>query len=219
MAGLIDTAIDQQDPLSSVVGMTPSTRELNPQTDTVAGQVNKVIADDSPLMQGARTRAAQTANNRGLLNSSMAVQAGEAATYDAALPIATADAAIHNTQGQINQAAQNRGAEVTAAAQNAGSLLAAQGKDAKELQQVKGEQAQGLADTEALYKTLLQSNASAAQNFSQVAQNIAAITADAGTSAEFKAAAIATQREILQNALSVIGSISNLDLSALLTFD
>ena len=57
----------------------PSLRTLNPKTDTVAGQLEGLLASDSPLITSARTRAAQSANRRGLLNSSMAVQAGEQA--------------------------------------------------------------------------------------------------------------------------------------------
>ena len=40
---------------------------------TVANQIEQIIAADSPLMQQARMRALQAANQRGLLNSSMAV--------------------------------------------------------------------------------------------------------------------------------------------------
>jgi hypothetical protein len=62
---------------------------------TVAGQVEGIIAKDSPLMQQAATRARQAMNGRGLVNSSMAVGAGQAALYDAAAPIARQDAQTH----------------------------------------------------------------------------------------------------------------------------
>ncbi|MDP3909038.1 MAG: hypothetical protein Q8Q14_01485 [Gemmatimonadales bacterium] len=62
-------------------------------------------------MQQAAARAAGQMNARGLLNSSQAIGAGQAALYDAALPIAQADAAI-----------QARAAEQTAAAKNVAEL-------------------------------------------------------------------------------------------------
>ncbi len=64
----------------------------------VTTQLGTVLASDSPLITRARTRAAQAANRRGLLNTSLAVQAGEAAALDVALPIASQQA------GQIHQA-------------------------------------------------------------------------------------------------------------------
>lgn len=60
---------------------------------TVAGQLSSVIDENNPLQQQQKTRALQDANKKGLLNSSMAVTAGQSALYDAAMPIAQADAA------------------------------------------------------------------------------------------------------------------------------
>lgn len=75
---------------------------------TVAGQLDSILAKGSPLMDAARTRASQTANQRGLLNSSMAVGAGEAAAYDVALPIAQQDASTHAQAGQFNTGERNK---------------------------------------------------------------------------------------------------------------
>jgi len=96
---------------------------------TVAGNVDQIVAADSPLMQRAATRADQTMNKRGLVNSSMAVGAGQAAVMDAALPIAQQDAqtraqAAHygaqtqNTLQLAGQEATNRAAEYGANAEN-----------------------------------------------------------------------------------------------------
>lgn len=88
---------------------TPTPFTVSP-NQTVLSQIKNVVADDSPLLQQARTRAQQTANQRGLLNSSIAISAADAAVYDAALPIAQADAAAYdraatNTAQAANQAA------------------------------------------------------------------------------------------------------------------
>jgi len=74
---------------------------------TVQSQLQDIIANDSPLMQQARARALQTANQRGLLNSSMAVTAGDSALYDAAMPIAQQDASTYADAAKFNTGEQN----------------------------------------------------------------------------------------------------------------
>lgn len=59
---------------------------------TMAGQVERVVDKGGPLMTQAETRAKQQMNRRGLVNTSMAVGAGQRALYDVALPIASQDA-------------------------------------------------------------------------------------------------------------------------------
>lgn len=75
---------------------------------TVAGQVRNLIAENSPLQQLAETRAKQQMNQSGLMNSSMAVQAGQAAMYDAALPIAQADAGTYGRAAAYNADTENQ---------------------------------------------------------------------------------------------------------------
>ena len=74
---------------------------------TTASQIEAIIAKDSPLMQQARMRALQRQNASGLLNSTMAASAGEAAVYDAAMPIATADARTYADAAQFNAGNQS----------------------------------------------------------------------------------------------------------------
>jgi hypothetical protein len=93
---------------------------------TVQGQISGIIAQNSPLMQQAQSTALDQMNQRGLLNSSMAIGAGQQAVYNAAMPIAQADAATYaksagfnadaaNTIGVSNTAAQNQALEANAA--------------------------------------------------------------------------------------------------------
>jgi hypothetical protein len=88
-------------------GVTGTMRDVNADTDTVFGQLNKVLASDSPLLQQARAKAAAYANARGILNSSMAAQSGEEAAISQALPIAQQDAQTYFTQGRANQDTEN----------------------------------------------------------------------------------------------------------------
>jgi hypothetical protein len=75
---------------------------IDPATQTVAGQLQTVIATDSPLMQQARARALQQKNSSGLLNSSMAISAADSALYDKALEIAKPDAQTYADAGKYN---------------------------------------------------------------------------------------------------------------------
>ena len=141
MAGLISQSINEIDPLKSITGYNPEISEVSAETDTVAGQMESLLSKDSPYLTQARTRAAEGMNARGLLNSSIAIGAGEAAAYDAALPIASQDANIFNTTRFTNQAAKNRGFEFTSDAQNQGALTAFQANKALESQRLSGTQA------------------------------------------------------------------------------
>ena len=93
---------------------------------TVQGQLKNVLDAGGPLQDRAQTKALQTANSRGLLNSTMAVTAGQSALYDAALPIAQQDANTFADAGKTNsgQSTQvslaNAGASNSAAQQHAG---------------------------------------------------------------------------------------------------
>lgn len=92
----------------------PDPTAINPKLGTVtddelvARQLAKITGENSPLIQRAKAAAMAEAANRGLRNSTMAAQAGQAAVLDAAMPIATADAATFNRQALTNQDASNQ---------------------------------------------------------------------------------------------------------------
>lgn len=86
----------------------------------VAGRVESITGSASPLMATARTRAKQRAASSGLMNSSIAAQAGEQAVIETATPIASADANLYQQQNLTNQQASNQ-----AATQNAANALTA----------------------------------------------------------------------------------------------
>ncbi len=58
----------------------------------VSNQLAKLLASDSPYITRARAKAAEYSNSRGLLNSTMGAEAGEAAAIDAGGQIAAGDA-------------------------------------------------------------------------------------------------------------------------------
>lgn len=103
---------------------------------TVRGQINSLINEDSPLMQQAATRAKQEAASRGLINSSLAVQAGQAALYDKALPIAQSDANTYAQSAKSNQDATNSFSQFNANAQNQASQFGANARNTLQSQKI-----------------------------------------------------------------------------------
>ncbi len=69
-----------------------SLRESMPEEASVRHQLDEILAEDSPLMERARTQGEQVANQRGLLNSSMAAEASMGAMTDRAAGIAAQEA-------------------------------------------------------------------------------------------------------------------------------
>lgn len=76
----------------------PVTGEYKEEESSVSTRMTGLLKKDNPYMQAAATRGKKVANRRGLLNSTMGVQATEAARIDAALPIASQDAAQTHTR-------------------------------------------------------------------------------------------------------------------------
>ena len=105
--GIIGGTIQKMDTPVQPQSYTAQEREVNRPTETAAGQVESMLAKDSPLMQRARTLAMQNMNQRGLVNSSMAQGAGVAAMIDRATPIAQQDAQIYSNRALANQQAVN----------------------------------------------------------------------------------------------------------------
>jgi len=93
---------------------------------TVSGQIKNIIAAGSPLMQQAETNAKNAMNQRGLINSSQGITAGQSALYNAATPIATADANTYAKAATDTTTAQNAALTAEALAKNTTSSTNAQ---------------------------------------------------------------------------------------------
>lgn len=177
--------------------VTPTVRMVDPAKETVSGQVQNLMASDSNFLQQARTRANQQMNKRGLMNSSMAIGASEDAAYNAALPIAQADATAYQAAASENAKAIN-----TAALAN----LDAQTKYT-------------LGEIEANYKTLMQANASVGALYQDAIKNISTIISAGNMSGAAKKSAIKNQLDLLKTGMGVFGAMNGLNLSDLLNFD
>jgi len=184
---------------------------------TVSGQITQLIDQNSPLMEQARTNAKQAANQRGLVNSAMAVSAGESAAYQAALPIAQQDAETNARASSYNTEATNQNSQFNTTAQNAalsqGSQQQSQADLQKELQQADLRFQQIQLDNQ----TLLQTNAQAADLMNQATGVLNNILMNPKMSAEAKTRASAQIYANLQAQLRLIGATSGLDLGSLLS--
>ncbi|MDH3386887.1 MAG: hypothetical protein OEN02_03195 [Gammaproteobacteria bacterium] len=97
----IDAAtIGEYTPYAATLG------EVNKES-TVEGRLGGLLSQNNPYIDRARTAAAQTANRRGMLNTSMAAGAAEGAAIDRALPIAQQDARAFLEQQFLNQGYSN----------------------------------------------------------------------------------------------------------------
>lgn len=93
---------------NKVAGQMQGPTEYKPSDNAlVSEQLNKLLNKNSTYLQAAQTRAMQTANSRGLANSSMAAGAGVLAATEAALPVAQQDASSYFTADRDNAARKN----------------------------------------------------------------------------------------------------------------
>lgn len=140
-------------PTATAQNVTAERVDVDAPTQTVQGQLASILASGNPLLVQAQTRAKQAANERGLLNSSMAVSAGESALYDAAMPIASQDASTYAQAGLrgaefkqeanlANQQATNRMTEFNTAEQGTNQRFNAgeQNTSSRQTQQIEAQQ-------------------------------------------------------------------------------
>lgn len=235
-----------------VATATPTARTVDPATETIEGRLPGILSQNSELMQLAKSNSGQQMNNRGLLDSSLAIGAAQTAVLGAAMPIAGNDAATYaNAANLTNQninnastfnaeqtnsvAAQNLAANtqkystdtnantniatanISADTSRTNAILSA--RTQIEAANIDADTRTNLANIEANYKTLLQTESSAAQIYQQIAKNISDITMSMDLDGPNKQAAIDLQVQNLENGFAILGRIGNLDLSSLLDFN
>lgn len=120
--GLLTTPATYSATMGTSSGYDPEKWTIDPK-QTVAGQVNDVVAAGGLLQRQAEARSNLKMNSRGLLNSSLAIGAGQSALYDAALPIASADAQVNAQAANFNANAANAAKQFTASAANQQGLV------------------------------------------------------------------------------------------------
>ena len=178
----------------------PAASYIDQAKSTVAGQLTSLLSADSPYIKQAETKAKEQAASRGLLNTTLAAQAGRKAAIESALPIAQTDAETYRQFGLQQQTAENQMATIQGEAIVSGELnkqKAAIAQTAQNIQNAFQSRLQGateqsktwLQDLQQVHTTNLQA-LEHQQNLALQQQNI---TAE-------KASAIRTQSsQIMQN--------------------
>lgn len=232
-------------PIIDPVSYSPSTYAANQYTidankDTTQGQLKGLLETPNPIMELAKNNAMQSANSRGLLNSSIASTAGERALIESALPIAQNDASAYLNTGMTNTAAANSAAAFNASAANQAdqSAMAAQNAESQFARNLTADRYKtdkqidtnvmmnnldnatknNLARIESDYKTTMQSSASATTMYQTAMQEIGKINASSTLGAAAKTASIENITNNLRDAMAIIGKTSNIDVSKLLDF-
>ena len=90
-----------------------TTRDVG-ENELASNRLNTITRQDSPLMQRARSQAAEFSNKRGLQNSSIAAGTSMGAMVDRATPLAQQEAQTFSNQELANQQFENRASEVNA---------------------------------------------------------------------------------------------------------
>ncbi len=120
---------------AAATGYDPAQFEVDPGKQTVAGQLTSLLSSGNPYLEAARSGAMETANSRGVLNSSMAAGAGEAAAINSALPVASADASTYNNAENFNKSADNTALQFGANTENQAGLIGTQTEAQKQIAQ------------------------------------------------------------------------------------
>lgn len=98
--------------VSSLASVKQPTSYFDQAKSTVAGQLTSLLGSDSPYIKQAEQKAREQSASRGMLNTTLASQAGREAAIGAALPIAQQDASEYNKFALQTQATQNQQAMV-----------------------------------------------------------------------------------------------------------
>lgn len=216
----------------------PALRGIDPNKETVQGQLSGILAKGGDYIEKARADSAGVANSRGLLNSSIAAGAGESAAIGAALPIAQADAGIYGTASRDNQAATNTSLQSNASDLNttakfnadelnqipkataAGNIQSRlQGEAATQAltsQGMRGDQATALTQIQQQNQQLMTASSEASSLFTNIHNQIASVLADQATSPETKANLVDKFTQQLKTGFALIGGINNVDINGVL---
>lgn len=172
--GSADGAVADTGLLSEAEGSAASQTNLTPEQQADA-ELARIMGQDSPLMAQARANAAQQANARGLMNSSMAAGMTQAEMVKAATPLAQQNAQQAFQREMENTENRQESEMFTAEQQNQLTALGAQlGTD---VSMFNVEQLNSAIQLQSELRTAIeQGNAEAANN---AAQQLADLTRDA----------------------------------------
>lgn len=207
---------------------------------TVEGRLQSIINPNNPIIASARADAIDEMNARGLSNSTLATTAADKAAYQAAIPIASQDAATaakasgynSDIQNQMSMQDKSLASSEKIAQLNADTTKYTAGLSADTQKAIAALNADtqktiaGLDNASRLQvqqlqndnQKLLQTNSSAATAFNQAMVAVANIEQSTTMDGPAKTAAIAQIMQQLQMQLKTIGAVAGIDLSGTLNF-
>ena len=213
-------------------GITPWSVTPN---QTTQGQLQSIMDPNNPIIQQARTGAMERMNDRGMVNSSIATTAGDAAAYQAAIPIAASDAATYAKaagynanmpnefatnamnramaleQSRIQAASSKYSADTSASTQLSTANLSAETQ--RLINTMDNTQKTQALQVQTANSTLLQTNGQAATAFNTAMNAIDRITQNNQMDGNTKTQATSAVYQQLQTQLRVLQSTSGLNLS------
>jgi hypothetical protein len=219
-----------------IASQTKSAAQLGNPTDwnvtpeqTVEGRIQSILNPNSPIIAQARARSLDQMNARGLANSSLAVTAGESAAYDAAIPIAQADAATFAKAAGYNADQKNQFARENVTSENQFRLqgmnndaqrdLALINRDTQlQLSKLNADQQQLAAKLELDNQRLLQTNGKAAEAFNTAMSAINNVNMNDKMDADTKTRTVASIWRDTQIQLNTLGRVAGLNLTQDLDF-
>lgn len=209
---------------------------VTPGAVTAQDQLSGILNKGGALMQQSANMGNAQAASRGLLNSSMGIQAAQNAMIQNAAPIAQSDAAAinnanfqnantlntaetqnvntTNSANQWNAQQQNAGSQFNTQQQNAMNQWNAGQQNEATLKAMDVNSREALANIEANYKQLMQVNSSAGTMYEQVMKNISDIQNNKDVAD--KQGAIDSQLAWLRSGMSMIQNLNGV--SGLVTF-
>jgi hypothetical protein len=224
------TLHDKQNAISGAKQYYATQVKVDPGQQTVQGQLAGLTDPNSQINARAIAQAQQDASKRGLINSSIAGSAAQAAVLDKALPVAQQDAQTYNNVALTNAAAENTASQFNASAQNQFDLQDKTANSQQALQNSTNASQQAIAQLnantqlalgslDAKTKTdlqnivsknsqLLQANTSAANATSQLMASIAQVQANDKLDAAAKQTAVNNLIAIMNESLATFNDIS-----------
>lgn len=194
---------------------------------TVSGQANNIIGQGGPLMQQAANTGNALAAQRGLLNSSMGIQAAQNAVLQNATQIAQGDVNALNSASQFNAQSKNQTLAQNTANQQATNQFNTQQGNAMNtwnlgqqneavMKTLDANNKESLMNIEANYKTLMQANSSASGMYEQMLKNLSDISASKDMDAGAKSTAIQNQLTYLRTGMTMLQNMNGI--TGLVTF-
>lgn len=191
-------------PIAST-GYTPT--DYKTPTSTVQKKVTDIVAEDSPLMQQAARHAREKANQRGLINSSLAGGWEREAVISQALPIAQQDSAQDYQSMTKTADAKNAAAAFEAQAKNTASITGAQLETSVSIANAQSINDARKSFTDSTNKVALERNLAELQAQTQrylqeLSSQTSIQTAQIGANAQIQAAQINQQTQLTTAQLS-----------------